>query len=80
MQAQDEEAQRERTAELAARTAAIQGLADIVGDPQELWQAAVQLATTYTSASGEPRSHIPQHTRHKTGCADQPRPHAVCLW
>lgn len=58
MQAQDEETQRERKAELAARTAAIQGLADMEGDPQDLWQAAVQLAATYTSASGEPRSRI----------------------
>jgi hypothetical protein len=58
LQAQDEEAQRKRTAELAACTAAIQSLADMVGDPQDLWQAAVQLATTYTSASGE---HLELH-------------------
>lgn len=66
MQAQDEEAQRERTAKLAARTAAIQGLEDMVGEPHDLWQAAVQLATTYTSASGEPSSHITSaHSKHK---------------
>lgn len=53
MQAQEEEALRDAAAALAARTAAIQGLASMVGDPQDLWQAAVQLAKTYTSAAGK---------------------------
>lgn len=58
MQAQEQEAQHELESALSARTAAIQGLASMVGDPQDLWQAAVQLAKTYTSAAGKvPLAH-----------------------
>jgi hypothetical protein len=53
VQAQEEEAKHETAAALAARAAAIQGLANMVADPQDLWQAAVQLANSYTSAAGE---------------------------
>jgi len=58
LQAQDQEAQNERDAAFAARAAAIQGLANMVGDPQDLWQAAVQLAKTYTAASGGQGSQV----------------------
>lgn len=40
-------------AALAARKAAVQGLASMVADPAELWQTAVQLMRTYTSLPGE---------------------------
>ena len=52
LQAQEQEELQEQEAALAARAAAIQGLAKMVADPQDLWQAAVQLARTYTSAAG----------------------------
>lgn len=58
LQAQDQEAQNEQDAAIAARAAAIQGLANMVGDPQDLWQAAVQLAKTYTSAAGRHDSQV----------------------
>ncbi len=70
MQAQEQEAQREQEAALAARTAAIQGLASMVGDPQDLWQAAVQLAKTYTSAAGE----APLLTRPRVSSSVQQQP------
>lgn len=52
MQAQEQEAQHKQEEAVAARTAAIQGLANMVADPLDLWQAAVQLAKSYTSAAG----------------------------
>lgn len=72
MQAQEQEAQHKQEEAVAARTAAIQGLSNMVADPVDLWQAAVQLAKSYTSAAGGAvcRHH---HRLHLCSCCGHER-------
>jgi hypothetical protein len=64
MQAQEQEAHHKQEAAVAARTAAIQALANMAADPLDLWQAAVQLAKSYTSAAGGAVCTYPSQAAH----------------